>query len=186
MARKSLVALASLTLAASVLAGCGTTPMMGVNSTGDSSATAQSVDAQRKAPPAVEVAASAQVDANAQVDASSYEVDRARRVSSDTLYRYDQLLRDWKRAYSDYEKDRIEERMLTELTSGLKDVQRAVSSGYGYQARQVYDVADRALNRYEDLRRDWRRAYSKREQRNIINDMLVVLTNAHKDIKAVY
>ena len=186
MARKSLVALASLTLAASVLAGCGTTGMMGVSQTGDSSAIAKSVDTQRKAPPTVEVAAGAQVDATAQVDAASYEVDRARRVSSDTLYRYEQLLRDWKRAYSDYEKDRIEERMLSELTSGLNDVQRAVSSGYGYSARQIYDIADRALNRYESLRRDWQRAYSTRERRNIVNDMLVVLTNAHKDIKAVY
>jgi hypothetical protein len=132
------------------------------------------------------VTADAQVDAKAQVDASSYEVDRARRVSSDTLYRYEQLLRDWKRAYSDYEKDRIEDRMLTELISGLKDVQRTVSTGHGYSARQVYDIADRALNRYDDLRRDWKRAYSARERRNIINDMLVVLTNAHKDIKAVY
>ncbi|MNK82462.1 hypothetical protein D3C87_1022370 [compost metagenome] len=186
MARKTLVALASLTLAASFLAGCGTTGMMGVSQTGESSATAKSVDAQRKAPPTVEVAAGAQVDANAKVDASSYELDRARRVSSDTLYRYEQLLRDWNRAYSDYEKDRIEERMLSELTSGLNDVQRAVSSGYGYSARQVYDIADRALNRYESLRRDWQRAYSTRERRNIVNDMLVVLTNAHKDIKAVY
>lgn len=186
MARKTLMALASLTLAASVLAGCGTTSMTGVSQTGEKSASAQSVDSQRKAPPSVEVTANAQVDAAAQVDASSYELDRARRISADTLYRYDELLRDWNRAYSDYDKDRIEERMLRELTEGLNDVQRTVSSGYGYSARQVYDIADRALNRYEGLRRDWQRAYSTRERRNIVNDMLVVLTNAHKDIKAVY
>jgi hypothetical protein len=184
MARKTLVALASLTLAASVLAGCGTSPMAGMSQTGENAANAQSADTQRKAPPTVESAA-AQVGADAVVDAS-YEVDKARRISSDTLYRYDELLRDWKRAYSDYDKDRIEERMLRELTSGLNDVQRAVSSGHGYSARQVYDIADRALNRYESLRRDWQRAYSTRERRNLVNDMLVALTNAHKDIKAVY
>jgi hypothetical protein len=186
MARKTLMALATLTLAASVLAGCGTTGMMGVSQTGENLAGAQSVDAQRKAPPAVVLTADAQVDAAAQVDASSYEVDRARRISADTLYQYDELLRDWKRAYSDREKDRVEERMLRELTEGLNDVQRAVSSGHGYSARQVYDIADRALDRYESLRRDWQRAYSVRERRDIVNDMLVVLTNAHKDIKAVY
>ena len=186
MARKSLMALASLTLAASVLAGCGTTGMVGMSQTGENAANAQSVDAQRKVPPTVELAANAQVDAAAQVDASSYEVDRARRISSDTLYRYDELLRDWKRAYSDYEKDRIEDRMLTVLLDGLKDAQRAASAGYGTQARRVYDIADRALDRYDGLRRDWKRAYSKREQRFIVNDMLVLLTNAHKDIKATY
>jgi len=186
MARKSLMALASLTLAASVLAGCGTTGMVGMSQTGENGASAQSVDTQRKAPPAVELTANAQVDAAAQVDVSSYDVDRARRISSDTLYRYDEQLRDWKRAYSDYEKDRIEERMLRTLTDGLNDVQRAVSSGYGSQARRVYDIADHALNRYESLRRDWNRAYSTRERREIVNRMLVVLTDAHKDIKATY
>lgn len=186
MARKSLMALASLTLAASVLAGCGAPSMTGTGAMGDQTAKAQSADAQRKAPPAIQLTAEPQIEGNATVDASSYEVDRARRISSDTLYRYDKLLRDWERTYSDYEKDRIEERMLKELTSGLNDVQRAVSSGYGYSARQAYDIADRALNRYESLRRDWQRAYSTRERRNIVNDMLVVLTSAHKDIKAVY
>lgn len=186
MARKTLLALASLTLAASVLAGCGTTGMMGMSQTGENSANAQSADAQRKAPPAVQVSADAQVEANAQVDASSYEVDRARRIAADTLYEYDKLLRKWKRTYSDYEKDRIEDSMLKELTAGLNSIQRTVSSGYGHSARQVYDIADRALNRYESLRRDWQRSYSTRERRNIVNDMLVVLTNAHKDIKTVY
>jgi hypothetical protein len=186
MTRKTLLALASLTLAASVLAGCGSTSMMGVTQTGNQSVNGQSVDSQRKAPPAVELTANSQSGENAMVDASSYEVDRARRISSDTLYRYDQLLRDWQRAYTDREKDRIEDRMLTELTRGLNDVQRTVSSGYGYSARQVYDIANRALDRYESLRRDWQRAYTDRERRYIVNDMLVTLTNAHKDIRAVY
>lgn len=183
MARKSLMALASLTLAASVLAGCGTSSLPGVTQTGNQAVAGQSASAQRLAPPKVDLTEAAQADSI--VDLTD-GVDRARRIASDSLYRYDGLLRDWERAYSDYEKDRIEERMLTALIDGLKDAQRAVSSGYGYQARQVYDIADRALDRYDDLRSDWRRAYSDRERREIVNDMLVTLTGALKDIKATY
>ncbi len=186
MASKTFVALASLTLAASLLAGCGTTSMTGVGQTGDNTAKAQSADAQRKAPPTVDLTAVPQVEGKAIADSSSYEVDQARRAAADTLYQYDQLLRDWNRAYTDYEKDRIEQRMLGELTDGLNDIQRIVSSGSGYSARQVYDIANRALDRYEGLRRDWKYAYSDRERRYIVNDMLTALTSAHKEIKAVY
>lgn len=185
MSRKTLMTLATLCLASSVLAGCGTVPMAGMSPAGETSAKSQAANAQRPLPPAVVLAADALTEGDAIVDAS-YEVDRARRIASDTLYRYDVLLRDWKRAYSDYEKDRIESRMLDELIAGLKDVQRAVSSGSGRSAREVYDVADRALDRYDSLRRDWSRAYTDRERRYIVNDMLVALTGAHKDIKAIY
>lgn len=185
MTRRSLMTLASLTLAATLLAGCGSTGMVGLSASGNGSANAQSVDTQRKVPPSVELSGNAAIDATVSPDFQS-DVDQARRIASDALYRYDDLLRDWKRAYSDYEKDRIEERMLNVLLDGVKDAQRAASKGYGSQARHIYDIADRALDRYESLRRDWKRAYSKREQRYIVNDMLVVLTNALKDIKAVY
>lgn len=161
MAKKLLALLAGVVLASSVLSGCGgTTPVAsGLKAT---TATETKVDAQ-----------------------SRYTVDRAKRIATDALYRYDNLRDDWQRAYSDYEKDRIEERMLSTLTRAVTDVRQAASGGYGYESRRVYDIADQAIDRYESLRRRWQRAWGDRERREIVNDMLVELTAALKDIQRV-
>ncbi|MBM3270650.1 MAG: hypothetical protein FJZ01_23705 [Candidatus Sericytochromatia bacterium] len=157
MSRK-IVALAALTLAFSALTGCGTTPA----ATGLQNKTASTATAQ---------------------DYSS--VSRAKQIATDALYRYDSLRDDWQRAYNDSEKDRIEQSMLNVLTRAASDVRQTASYGSGYDARRVYDIADRAIRKYEDLRYRWQQAYGDREKRELINDMLVVLTQALKDVQRV-
>lgn len=157
MARK-IVALAALALTLSGLAGCGS----GIGTT------------------------QLQASSNQQTEAKDYySVNRARQIATDALYRYDGLRDDWQRAYSDREKDRIEQEMLNVLTRAISDIRRTASNGSGYDARRVYDIADRAIDRYEDLRYRWQQAYSDREKRELVNDMLVELTRALKDVQRV-
>ena len=121
-----------------------------------------------------------------QVQAQDYRsVTQAQRVATDSLYRYEDLRRDWDRAYSDREKDRIEMQMLDELTEATKECQSISSGGYGYDAREVYDITDRALDEYETLRGRWQRTYDTRQKREIVNDMLQVLTQSLKLIQQV-
>ena len=158
MTRK-VIAFAALALALSApLTGCGTTPA----ATGLQNKTAATAQAK---------------------DYSS--VTRAQQVATDALYRYDSLRDQWQRAYNDSEKDRIEQDMLNVLTRASSDVRQTASNGSGYDARRVYDIADRAIDRYESLRYRWQQAYGDREKRELVNDMLTVLTAALKEVQRV-
>ena len=158
MTRK-FVALAALALAMSSLTGCGSASVGGTQLQATS---AQTVTAQ-----------------------DYYSVNRAKQIATDGLYRYDSLRDAWQRAYSDSEKDRIEQEMLNVLTRAASDVRRAASNGSGYDARRVYDIADRAIQSYENLRYRWQQAYGDREKRELINEMLTDLTRGLKEVQRV-
>lgn len=128
--------------------------------------------AQRPTPPRLEADGSTETTRS-----------EARRIAADTLLRYDDLRRDWFNATSDWAKDRIEQQMVTVLSDGLADVRRATYSSYASDARRIYEVASRALERHASLRRDWQYAYGDREKRQIVNQMLTVLTGALMDVR---
>lgn len=153
--KKAILSFVGAALVAQVLVGCGTTPST------------------------VALKSSYQVSTESTTKAYNSQVNR---TATDALYRYNDLLREWDRAYSDSEKDRIEMRMLTVLTRALQDC-KSQAYGYGYSNEKIRRTAEDALDRYEDLRRDWDYAYSQREKREITNDMLTLLTRAVKDIQ---
>lgn len=168
MAAPRWLALTALTLALSALVGCGST----APSLKATSVTAIQAAAVRPNPP---LAAASALD--------NYTSSEARRIAADALYRYDLLRRDWFNAASDWEKDRIEQQMVTALTNGLQDVRRATYSSYAGDARRIHGIATRAIERQEILRRDWQYAYGDRERRLIVNEMLTVLTGALLEIR---
>lgn len=162
------VAFTAFTLALSALVGCGATaPSL-------KSSTTSQVQAAAKRPNPPQVATLA---------TEAYSSSEARRIAADALYRYDDLRRDWFNAHSDWEKDRIEQSMVSTLSTGLQDVRRATYSSYAGDARRIHGIATRALERQEILRRDWQYAYGDREKRIIVNEMLSVLTGALLDIR---
>ncbi|MBO9541049.1 hypothetical protein J7643_10715 [bacterium] len=161
MALKPATLLAALALA-STLAGCGAGGMSLASLQGTSSDTLQAKD--------------------------YYSVRDAQRVATTALRRYDDLRDEWMRAYSDREKDRIEDRMISALAGGISDVRRAVSAqsgASGADSRRIYDIADRASVRYERLRDEWRYTGSISRQREIANEMMVLLIDALKRVKDV-
>lgn len=169
MATHRWVAFTALSLALSALVGCG--------STGPSLKTKTAVVARatatRTAPPTL--AASKATE--------NYSSSEARRIAADALYRYEDLRRDWFNTGSDWEKDRIEQQMVTVLSNGLTDVRHATYSSYSSDARRHYDIATRALQRQDTLRRDLQYAYGDREKRQIVNEMLTVMTGALMEIR---
>lgn len=169
MAAHRWIATTALLLALSALVGCGTT---GSSLKIQSAAQVQATSGRPTPPPLAGTKAT-----------ESSTRSEARRIAADILYRYDTLRRDWFNASSDWEKDRIEQQMITVLSDGLSDVRRATYSSYTSDARRLYEVATRALERKESLRRDWQYAYSDREKRLIVNDMLNVLTGALMEIR---
>lgn len=161
MALKPATVLAALALA-STLAGCGTGGISLATLQGTSSNTVQAKD--------------------------YYSVRDAQRIATSTLRRYDDLRDEWMRAYSDREKDRVEDRMIATLSGGIGDVLRAVSAdsgASGADSRRIYDIADRATGRYERLREEWRYTNSITRQREIANEMMVLLIDALKRVKDV-
>ncbi len=117
------------------------------------------------------------------ISASSYyTVGRARRSASNALWRYQDLREDWQRAWSDDEKDRIEQRMLSVLTSAGSDIRSMTSSSWDNDDRQINSITDRMLNNYEYLRRQWLNEWSVDRKREIINQMLVELTRGLRDV----
>lgn len=160
MALKPATLLAALALASTLLAGCGTGGLSLANLQGSSSDTVQAKD--------------------------YYSVRDAQRIATTTLRRYDDLRDDWMRAYSDAEKDRIEDRMIAALAEGIADVRRSVSSqsgATGYDSRRIYDIADRACYRYERLRDEWRYTGSITRKREIANEMMGLIIDALKQVK---
>lgn len=169
MATHRWVALTALSLALSALVGCGSTgPSLKTTSAGQVQAAAK-----RPNPPQPTAAQATE----------NYASSEARRIAADALYRYEDLRRDWFSTSSDWEKDRIEQQMLTALSNGLQDVRRATYSSYTGDAHRIHELATRALERYESLRRDWQYTYGDREKRLIVNEMLTVLTGALMDIR---
>ncbi|MBM3274033.1 MAG: hypothetical protein FJZ00_02685, partial [Candidatus Sericytochromatia bacterium] len=117
----------------STLAGCGASTA-GIATPAK---TAQSAPAaSRPQIPTVDVKAVQK--ATSGISASSYwTVDRARRRASDALYRYSDLRSDWQNAWSDDEKDRIEQRMLTVLTNGAVDVRNITAGSWDHDDRYL-------------------------------------------------
>lgn len=160
MAKKLALALATLTLASS-LAGCGTTGVFAGLST-QSTTTVQVKD--------------------------YYSVTNAQRIASNALYRYNDLRNDWLAAYSDSQKDRIEDRMLVVLSQAIGDVRLAVSDeagASGYDAREVFNISNYAISRYEALRRQWDMTNDINTQRWISNEMQTVMVDALQRVQTV-
>lgn len=161
MALKSATILAALALA-STLAGCGTGGLSLATVQGTSSNTVQAKD--------------------------YYSVRDAQRIASNALRNYDYLREEWMRAYSDAEKDRVEDRMIVTLHRGITDVQRAVSDeagASGPDSRHIFDIADYAIRQYEGLRREWSYTSSIQRKREIANEMMGLLIDALKRVKTV-
>lgn len=154
MAKKLALALATVTLASTLLSGCGTTGVFaGMTTQGATSVQAKDY----------------------------YSVTNAQRIASNALYRYNDLRNDWLAAYSDSQKDRIEDRMLVVLSQAIGDVRLAVSGeagASGYDAREVFNISDYAISRYENLRRQWDMTNDINTQRWISNEMQTVLVDA--------
>lgn len=168
MAAHRWIAFTALLLAMTALVGCGTTaPSLNTRSTAQVQAAARRPNPPQLAPAVAAERASSQV----------------RRIAADVLYRYEDLRREWLATASDWEKDRIEQQMVTVLSNGLQDVRRATYSSYAGDARRVHELATRTLERHESLRRDWQYAYGDREKRLIVNEMLTLLTGALMDIR---
>ena len=179
---KNLRTLAAAALLAATLAGCGTTGApTGAAKTAAAAmqaqkAKGQKATAERPAPPAT--------TADTKQGLAARE---SQRIAERSLYRYSELIRAWERAWSDSEKDRIEQDMLSELHAALGDVQQVTSSsGHDSADRRAYDIADQGLNRYDRLYRDWERAYGDREKREITNDMLSGMVQTLQDVKRNY
>lgn len=163
---------------APTLAGCGATPL----SIAATSSQDQAVKANRPTIPNLD--RSALTTAKSGISATSYwTVDRARRSASNALYRYQDLREDWQRAWSDDEKDRIEQRMLNTLVGAGSDIRNITSGSYDYDDRQINYQIESTLRRYEDLRRQWQWEHDLNRQREIINTMLVELTRGLQDVQ---
>jgi predicted small lipoprotein YifL len=185
---KNLRTLAAAALLAATLAGCGTTGApTGAAKTAAAAMQAQKAKGQkatadRPAPPAA-----AQGTAKKGAPKQGLAARESQRIAERSLYRYADLTRAWERAWSDSEKDRIEQDMLVELHSSIEDIQQVTSSsGHDSADRRAYDIADQGLNRYDRLFREWERAYGDREKRRITNDMLSGMVQTLEDVKRNY
>lgn len=161
MAAKLATLLVGIALASTMLAGCGTT------------ASVTAVKAE---------------NATTVQGKDYYTVTRAQSVAQNSLYSYDRLRDDWMRAYSDAEKDRIEDQMLVVLSQGIGDVRDAVSAeagASGADSRRVFNIADRAIQQYEALRWDWSNTHNVHQQRVISNQMQTIMVGALKDVQRV-
>ncbi len=164
MAKQLFTVLATVALASTLLAGCGAAPG-GVSASIKSAQGAETVQGK-----------------------DYYTVSRAKRIAQDGLYRYNNLRNDWLRAWSDREKDRIEDQMLVVLSQTIGDVRDAVSGesgASGYDSRQVFDIADRAISQYESLRYDWSNTGNINRQREIANQMQTVIVDALNRVQRV-
>lgn len=162
MSKKLALVLAALALS-TTLVGCGAANGVGANiTTTSTSSTVQAKD--------------------------YYTVTSAQRIATSTLSSYNRLRDRWMAAYSDAEKDRIEDQMLVVLSQGIGDVRDAVSAqagATGYDSRQVFNIADRAISQYETLRVQWSYSHDINVQRQISNQMQTLLVNALQSVQRV-
>lgn len=176
---------AAAVLLAATLAGCGQTASpLAARAGGNVAAAAAKqdpatkADADRPEPPAA---------GKVSQPKQGLAARKAGRVAEDALYNYSLQFRDWERAWTNSEKDRIESKMLSTLHAALQDVQQVTSDlGNDTADRRAYDIADRGLDRYTSLYSSWERSWSEREKREILNDMLTVMVQSLKDVKANY
>jgi hypothetical protein len=112
---------------------------------------------------------------------------RASAIADRALKDYVELTIRWERTYGDRAKDALEEQMLRTLKSALDDVQEVTSrQGQTSYDRQAYDLADRALDRYEALYREWRNTYGREAGRLVVNEMLRVMVDALEAIRDLF
>ncbi|MBM3267308.1 MAG: hypothetical protein FJZ01_06640 [Candidatus Sericytochromatia bacterium] len=179
-ARLSLILLAATI--APTLAGCGSTA--GIATPANSAGKTQTQAARPSIPTLDRAKLQSTKDG---ISASSYyTVDRARRRASDALWRYQDLREDWQRAWSDDEKDRIEQRMLVVLTDGGTDIRRMTANSWDYDDRRLNDMAERMLQEYDYLRREWQQTWDTGRKREIVNQMLIVLTRGLQEVANFY
>jgi hypothetical protein len=186
MYRKQLVSLTAALLLGATLAGCGasTVPSAAARNAGTLAARSAAESPDRVAPPKVDLPAEeATAESKKQALGDGYVAENARRTATDALYRYQDLLREWDHAWSDREKDRIEQRMLEVMTRAIKDIERSTSGAFGYEERRINDVARSVIDRYRELLRRYDNAYSDRERREIVNQMLTELTRGLKQVQ---
>ncbi len=113
-----------------------------------------------------------------------YAARESSRVSRRVLNDYQQMLPDWNRAYSDYDRDNIEERMLRVLRKGLKEVQEVtLHEGQDADDRRAYDIADGGLNDYALSYHLWATARGADVRRSVMNAMLQSLVDTHERIR---
>lgn len=160
MAAKLASVLVGIALASSMLAGCGLSPVASVSNSSHGAVQAKDY----------------------------YSVTRAQQAASNTLYSYNDLRDQWLRAYSDEQKDSIEDQMLVVLSQGIGDVRAAVGAeagASGYDASQVFNIADSAISQYESLRYQWSNTHDLNQQRWISNQMQTLLVGALQDVQNV-
>lgn len=149
----------TLALALTVLTGCGTAPGMISGTNGG------------------------------KVSAKDYvTVKNAQAVATKSLDKYSVLRDRWSSAYSDSEKDQLEDEMIVVLLQGLTDARYAVSSeagAVGTDANDAYNVADFAIERYEGLRQAWAGTNDVNQQRQIANQMQTIMLEALKEVQRV-
>jgi hypothetical protein len=179
---------AALIALLATLAGCGAAPQapQGLPAAGLQDAAALSAKAKKRpAPPRVEApkADKSEKDVRTPDAPGSYQAEDAKRTATDALYRYADLLQRWDRAYDDAERDRIEQEMLTTLTDAVRDIRSQTEMAQEYDARTIYRTACDAADRYRDLLRRYDMAYGDYEKRQIVNQMLTLLTSALKRVQ---
>ncbi|MEB3196753.1 MAG: hypothetical protein VKP62_06065 [Candidatus Sericytochromatia bacterium] len=109
---------------------------------------------------------------------------RSALIAERALGDYLNLTRRWERTYGDRAKDAIEEQMLRTLKDALDDVQRVTSrEGRDEIDRRAYDLADRGLDRYELLYREWRATYGREQARLVVNEMLRMFVDTLEAIR---
>jgi hypothetical protein len=105
-------------------------------------------------------------------------------IASDALADYVTLARRWDRTWGDRAKDALEEQMLSVMKRALDRVQDVTSrEGHDTADRRAYDIADRGLDRYETLYREWQATYSRERRRLVVNEMLAMLVRTLEDIR---
>jgi hypothetical protein len=109
---------------------------------------------------------------------------RSASIAVRALDDYISLTRRWERTYGDRAKDALEEQMLRTLKNALDDVQDVTSrDGRDADDRRAYDIADRGLDRYEAMYREWRNTYGREAGRLVVNDMLRMLVDTLEAIR---
>ena len=162
MSKTLALALATLTLASTMLAGCGTTGMTGLSTLNSQTAAVQAKD--------------------------YYSVTNAQSIASNALYQYNDLRNQWLAANDDSQKDQIEDQMLAVLSQGLGNVRSAVSAesgANGYDSREVFNIADEAISQYNSLREEWAQTTDVNQQREIANQMETLMVNALQQVQSV-
>lgn len=151
-------------LASSLLAGCGGAPT-GLRASIKSASATGSVKAK-----------------------DYYSTNNAHQIANSALGQYNGLRNQWLRTSDNAQKDHIEDQMLVVLSGAIGQVENAVSAeagASGYDATEIYNLADNASNQYESLRQQWAATQDINQQRIISNQMQTILVHALEQIRSV-